>query len=429
MATAAAGERRSDARGSNSVDGMSADAPQVLSRSEVIGWRNAVFVVFALAGFAVASWLSRVPAVRDELAVSTSVLGFVLLGLAVGSMFGLSASSGVIERFGAARGLMLAVVATVIGLPVAAIGSALSSPVLTFAGLAVFGFGNGMWDVAMNVSGAANERALGRAVMPLFHAAFSLGTVVGVGIGSLAEALRVPVIVHVSAAAVLVFVVAAIATRWFRSERTMEPQHEARPDWRERLRVWREPRTLLIGLLVLGMAFAEGSANDWLPLAMVDGHGLQNDQGAVVLGVFLAAMTIGRLAGVVLLNRFGRIPVLRTAAVLAVIGLALVIFGPTPAIAIVGSVIWGLGASLGFPVGMSAAADDARMASARVSVVATIGYLAFLAGPPLIGILGDQVGLLHALLVVVVLVVISGLVSGAAREPRRPSHDAASIEK
>ncbi|THG29435.1 MFS transporter [Naasia lichenicola] len=396
---------------------MTTDAA-VLPRSEVIGWRNAIFVVFALAGFAVASWLSRVPAVRDELAVSTSVLGFVLLGLAAGSMVGLTASSGVIERLGAARGLLVAVAASVAGLPIAAIGSSVGSPVLTFAGLAVFGFGNGMWDVAMNISGAANERALGRSVMPLFHAAFSLGTVIGVGAGSLAEALAVPVIVHVSIASALILVGALTATRWFRSERTAETHDEVRPDWRERLKVWGEPRTLLIGLLVLGMAFAEGSANDWLPLAMVDGHGLQNDQGAIVLGVFLAAMTIGRLGGVFLLDRFGRVPVLRTAAAFAVVGLALVIFGPTPAVAIIGSVIWGLGASLGFPVGMSAAADDARMASARVSVVATIGYLAFLGGPPLIGILGDQVGLLRALLVVVVLVVISGLVTGAAREPK-----------
>ena len=59
-----------------------------------------------------------------------------------------------------------------------------------------------------------------------------------------------------------------------------------------------------------------------------------------------------------------------------------------------GILVWGLGASLGFPVGMSAAADDPSRAAARVSVVATIGYAAFLAGPPLLGLLGDQIGTL-----------------------------------
>jgi len=392
-------------------------ASPALDRREVVGWRNDVFVVFTLSGFAVATWLSRVPAVRDELAVSTGVLGFVLFGLAVGSMAGLAASSGVIERVGSAHGVLIGLGGGALGLPVAAYGSFLSSPVLTFVGLAIFGFGNGMCDVAMNVAGAANERALGRTIMPYFHAAFSVGTVIGVAIGSAAEAVGVPVLLHMAIVTVFLIGSVIVATRWFRSERVESAPGEQRPDWRERLRVWREPRTLLIGLLVLGMAFAEGSANDWLPLAMVDGHGLRNDQGAVVLGAFLAAMTAGRLAGSILLDRLGRVPVLRGAAVLAIIGLCLVIFGPTPLIAVIGSVVWGLGASLGFPVGMSAAADDPRMATARVSVVATVGYLAFLAGPPLIGLLGDQFGLLRALLIVVVLVLISGAVTGSAREP------------
>jgi fucose permease len=187
--------------------------------------------------------------------------------------------------------------------------------------------------------------------------------------------------------------------------------------WRERLAIWRDRRTILIGLIVLGMAFAEGSANDWLALAMVDGHGVSNASGALILGVFLTAMTIGRIAGVKVLDRYGRVPVLRATAGLAVVGLLIVIFAPTP-VAVVGVVLWGFGASLGFPVGMSAAADDPATAGARVSAVATIGYVAFLVGPPLLGFLGDHFGLLNALLVVVGLIAVAGLISGGAREPR-----------
>ncbi len=94
----------------------------------------------------------------------------------------------------------------------------------------------------------------------------------------------------------------------------------------------------------------------------------------------------------------------------------MVIFVPVLWISLIGVVLWGLGASLGFPVGMSAAADDPRTAAARVSAVATIGYFAFLVGPPVIGFLGDHVGLLHALTVVLVLVAVAGFASGAARE-------------
>jgi predicted MFS family arabinose efflux permease len=104
---------------------------------------------------------------------------------------------------------------------------------------------------------------------------------------------------------------------------------------------------------------------------------------------------------------------------LAAVGVLLVVFGDHPAAVVLGIAVWGVGASLGFPVGMSAAADDPRVAAARVSVVSTIGYLAFLAGPPVIGYLGDQVGVLNALLLVGVLLVPSALVVPVARE-RRP---------
>jgi MFS family permease len=188
--------------------------------------------------------------------------------------------------------------------------------------------------------------------------------------------------------------------------------------WKSRLAIWRDRRTLLIGVIVLGMAFAEGSANDWLALAMVDGHGVDNATGAMVFGIFVTAMTVGRVGGVFLLDKFGRVPVLRVSAVLAGLGLLVVIFAPAAWLAGIGVVMWGLGSALGFPVGMSAAADDPRNAAARVSAVATIGYLAFLVGPPLIGFIGEHVGLLNALMLVLTLVAVAGIVSPAARKPR-----------
>jgi fucose permease len=194
---------------------------------------------------------------------------------------------------------------------------------------------------------------------------------------------------------------------------------DASSGWRSRLSVWTTPGTVLIGLIVLGMATAEGSANDWLALAMVDGHGLSNSAGAVVFFVFVTAMTVARVAGSPLLDRFGRVLMLRLSAAAAVVGLTLVIVAPAPWAAVVGVVLWGLGSALGFPVGLSAAADDSRHAAARVSAVATIGYVAFLAMPPLIGFLGEHLGLLNGLWVVLVLIVVAGVASGAAREQSR----------
>jgi MFS family permease len=188
---------------------------------------------------------------------------------------------------------------------------------------------------------------------------------------------------------------------------------------RTSLAVWRDPSILLIGVIVLGMTFAEGSASDWLALAVVDGHGQSDATGALVFGVFVTAMTVGRVAGGPVLDRLGRVPVLRACSALGVAGLLLVILAPSTPLLIVGTVLWGLGASLGFPVGMSAAADDTANAAARVSAVAMIGYFAFLVGPPVLGLLGERWGILNALYVIVVLMVLAGLAAPAARERTR----------
>jgi fucose permease len=294
-----------------------------------------------------------------------------------------------------------------------------------FVGLVLAGAGSSITDVAMNVSGSANERAIGRNLMPLFHAAFSLGTVLGAGFGALVQFIGVPLGVHLCGVSGLAIVVNLVLVRYLQQPApgaVAEAGDAPGPavelsGWRSRLAIWGERRVLLIGVIVLGMTFAEGSANDWLSLAMVDGHGFDNATGAAIFGVFVAAMTVGRVAGAFLLDRFGRVPVLRASAVSAAVGLAVVIFVPNATLAVVGVVFWGLGAALGFPVGMSAAGDDPRNAAARVSAVATIGYGAFLIGPPVIGLLGERIGLLHALAVVLVLVALAGGCSSAAREP------------
>jgi fucose permease len=395
-----------------------------LSRRQIVVWRNALFVIFGLCGLSMASWASRIPAVKEALQVSTSSMGVLIFGIAAGSIVGLLASSHIIARIGARRAIAAVLTIGAVGFAVAGFGVTIGpSYAVVMIGLIIFGSMFSICDVAMNLQGAVNERVLGRSVMPVFHAFFSFGTVIGATLGAAAEAIHLAIALHLLIVAVIFAGGALVSVRFLQSEHVIVDDAVAHDDhsktWRGRLSIWRDPRTLLIGLIVLGMAFTEGSANDWLALAMVDGHGTTKATGALVLGIFVASMTVGRLAGVTLLDRFGRVPVLRGSAVLAAIGLVMVIFVPVLWISIVGVVFWGLGASLGFPVGMSAAADDPKTAAARVSAVATIGYFAFLVGPPVIGFLGQHFGLLNALLVVLVLVAVAGVASGAAREPLR----------
>jgi MFS family permease len=389
-----------------------------------------VFVTFALNGVAVATWISRLPAIRDILELSVAQVGFLIFGMSAGSILGLLLAASVVHRLGARRTIVLTFLVGGSGLGLLAVATSLV-PVLplAIAAMALFGVAWSMCDVAMNVEGAEVEREMGRTLMPWFHASWSLGTVAGASLGAAAAALHIVPGIHlVVIAAVLVaaaFLIPRLLPRVL-DQVASEAAETERSGFRAQLAAWAEPRTLLLGVLVLGMAFAEGSANDWLALAMTDDRDLTDAQGALLFGVFSVAMTAGRIAGVPLLDRFGRVLVLRVAVVMAAVGLAVVILVPIVPIAVAGIVVWGLGAALGFPVGMSAAGDDPVGAAARVSAVATIAYCAFLVGPPLIGFVGEHIGILNALWIVFGLIVVAGLAVPAARERTRgtPSVDA-----
>ncbi|MGI8417222.1 MAG: hypothetical protein ACR2P2_13675 [Nakamurella sp.] len=183
-----------------------------LSQRQGKAWSLAIFAIFFICGIALASWMTRIPAVRDSLGANTFQMGMLIVGLSVGSMIGLSSSSHVIARIGAQRTMLFFVLLMLGGLVVAGVGSVAPSYGLIFGGLFLFGLGTSNCDVAMNLSGAANERVMGRTLMPLFHALFSFGTMAGAGLGALAEKLKVPVVWHMSAIAVfgVVLILAAV---------------------------------------------------------------------------------------------------------------------------------------------------------------------------------------------------------------------------
>ncbi|MEE9094896.1 MFS transporter [Pseudarthrobacter phenanthrenivorans] len=422
---------------------MTTPAGTTATAAQVTAWRNAVVVAYGASGLAFASWVSRLPAIRDSLGLTPGTVGAILLCMTLGSFASVSVSGLIVLRLGSKQTIRAGSIMVGVGLLTAGFGTTvLSNPVATAAGLAIIGLGTGSWNTASNVEGAAVERAVGRHIMPRLHGAFSLGTVAGAGLGALAAAVSLPVFWHLGAAGAVVAVSVATAASWFRAdvtpvagERSYSPDNfedpttgpipviaagtttEAPLDNKRKIaQAWRDRRTLLLGVLVLGLALAEGAAGDWVALALADGHGQSDAAGAAGYGLFVTFMTIGRFAGTVLLDRFGRVPVMRWCAAMAVLGLGVFVFAPVPWLAYVGLALWGLGASLGFPVGMSAAADDPAKAAARVSVVSTIGYGAFLCGPPLLGLLAEHVGILHSLLAVMVMLAVSFVLSPVARK-------------
>ena len=386
-----------------------------------------VFVCFALSGFNFASWASRLPAVQDGLGLRKDQMGLLLFTGAVASVAALPMSGLVVERIGTRATVLWAAALNAGGLAVAGVCGGAGTVAGTVAGLVVYGVGTAVWDAAMNIEGAAVEQRLGRTVMPRYHAGFSLGTVVASALSALLAAVHVPIGAHLPVVLALSFVALVWSVAGF-LPRADEPHRATAGDGgtahrgaRGALAAWGDGRTLLVGLVVLAAALTEGSANDWVSLSVVDGWKTPDALGALGLWLFVAAMTGMRWFATALLDRFGRVAVLRLCAVLSIVGLLVFgLAGPLP-VALAGVLVWGAGAAVGFPVGMSAASDDPLHAAQRVAVVSTIGYAAFLAGPPVLGLLAQHVGYRHALLVICVPVLLGLLVVRAAAPLRPPA--------
>ena len=377
----------------------------------------ALFMFFFIPGLLMASWATRTPAIRDLLTLSTAEMGMVLFGLSIGSMSGILCSAWLVKRFGTRKVIRTTMLCAVAGMLVLSLALWLASAPLFAFGLAIFGASFGSAEVAINVEGAAVEREMNKTVLPMMHGFYSFGTLVGAGIGMAVTRFCLPppppiLIAPPVAVAPIVIAIRAIP------DGTGKNAAESAHSEAKGLPVWRDVQLLLIGVIVLAMAFAEGSANDWLPLLMVDGHGFSPTSGSLIYAGFTLGMTLGRFTGGWFIDRYSRVTVVRASAVMGALGIGLIIFVDSTWVAGVSVLLWGLGASLGFPLTISAASDTGPDAPKRVSVVAITGYLAFLVGPPLLGFLGEHFGLRSAMMVVLGLVMVAALVARAVAKPQ-----------
>jgi len=376
----------------------------------------ALFMFFFLPGLLMASWATRTPAIRDILSVSTAEMGIVLFGLSIGSMSGILCSAFFVKRFGTRAVIRTTMSCAIVGMMILSLALHLSSAWVFAIGLAIFGASFGSAEVAINVEGAVVEREMKKTVLPMMHGFYSLGTLVGAGVGMAVTAFGLPAVWHIMVAGLVGIAPIFIAIKAI-PDGTGRNEAEDAHHQEKGVPFWRDMQLMLIGVVVLAMAFAEGSANDWLPLLMVDGHGFSPTSGSLIYAGFTLGMTVGRFTGGWFIDRYSRVTVVRASALMGALGIALIIFVDSPWVAGVSVILWGLGASLGFPLTISAASDTGPDAPTRVSVVATTGYLAFLVGPPLLGFLGEHYGLRSAMLAVLALVLIAALVAKAVAKP------------
>nr|WP_246323561.1 MFS transporter [Alpinimonas psychrophila] len=194
------------------------------------------------------------------------------------------------------------------------------------------------------------------------------------------------------------------------------------PSKKERLAVWREPRTLRVALIGLSFTLAEGTAATWLPISLVDA-GLTPAAAAACFTVFVAFMAVGRLGGGIFVDRYGRSRVLLVIAVIAASGIVIVMLTNVINLPYLGAALWGLGCSLGFPLCIASITDDPRLAPPRVSMVYVSGNFGSLAIPPMLGGIGQYLGLFVAFAIPVALIA-AGISVNKATKPLPTPADA-----
>ncbi|KQQ06012.1 MULTISPECIES: MFS transporter [unclassified Rathayibacter] len=401
---------------------MSVDAARTTTRAPLSAplrvRRAAIFAFMLTIGIGLASFIVRTPAVRDLVQASTAEMGLILFGISVGSMTGILCSAALVRRFGARRPIIIGGASFVTGLALLAGSAGLGQGIGVFIGLVGVGAGFGLAEIAINIEGAAIEQVSGRSILPVLHGCYSLGSVIGALAGIAMTAIAFPVWIHLLVVSALALAAMLWAVPKIPSETgRQEAGGAGSPGLGAQLAVWKQRRIVFLGLIVLALALAEGSAGDWLPLIMVDGHGASATVGSLVFAGFALAMTIGRFSGEPLLARFGKPAVLCVSALVSAAGIALVVFSDSVVVAGLAVLLWGLGAALGFPVTLSAAGESDDPTT-TVGAVAAAGYVAFLVGPPLLGFLGEHYGLRGAMIVVLVVVAGASLLTSAARTPK-----------
>ncbi|MEV4317785.1 MFS transporter [Actinocrispum sp. NPDC049592] len=343
----------------------------------------AVLGIFALNGVVFGSWAPRVPALAAQVGAAEGALGLSLLGASIGMIIAASLTGRLCARFGArvvvaVSGLAGCALLPLLGLARTPVQLGL---ILVFLGAAV-----GALDVSMNIAAVTAIRRSGRAIMPVFHAGFSFGGLLGSTGAALAAGHDLSPLRHLSIAAVVGILIALAFVRWIPVEDLVPPADRTEPN----RSLVKRPVLWLLGLIALCSSVAEGASVDWSAFFGVHQRGLTEAAGALVYTGFSLAMAIMRLLGERIETRWGSVRMLIGGATTAAIGLFVAILVPVQAFTYIGFGLAGIGLAYGFPVALELAGAVGRRADGgggerELAFVTTIAYSGFLIGPPMVG--------------------------------------------
>jgi len=370
--------------------------------------RWAVAAIFLANGFVVGSWAAQIPLVKERLSIGHDELGLALFAMAAGALCAMALGGAAIARFGSAAVVSASALVCFAAFPLAIFAPALA---LLLPAAFVFGAANGLLDVAMNAHGVMVESRIGRPFMSSFHGMWSLGGLLGAGFSGLLLS-----IVAASAAALFAsgLALAGAVPALLNLLPAGADSDRGGPGF-----VLPDRATFALGALCFLAMTTEGAVLDWSALHLKDRLDLGAGVAATGFAAFAATMAAGRFVGDWLRARVAAVPLVRASAFLAAAGLAVALAAPMPALAVAGFAVVGLGMSNLVPIFISASARiPGHAPGTAIAAVATMGYVGFLAGPPVIGAVAEVTSLTLALALIVLACLLIG-VSAAPVAPRR----------
>jgi MFS family permease len=348
--------------------------------------RLLVLLAFFLEPIAFGSWLPRIPDVQDALGLGAGGLALALLGLPIGTLLALPITGPLVGRIGAKRGMVLGFVFYSLAICLPALAP--SGPWL-FVALVVTGATNSFMALGLNIGADWAEKHTGRLLMNTAHGAWALGIMAGSLLGSAMAGLHIAPGPAIAFAAALVLGAGVLTSRALPSI-PAEVSATAGTDGKPRFRL---PTALLLAicLTTFGMTLTEGAMADWSAIFMRDVLGAEGGASGLGYSVFAGALAGGRFGGDWLKHRLGAAFLARCCAGLALAGVTTLLIAPSIPFALLGFSIAGVGASVAYPLAVSAAASlPTGTAATNVATLSFVSLFGFLLGPPVIGFIAEH---------------------------------------
>ncbi|MFC5957090.1 MFS transporter [Streptomyces pratens] len=376
--------------------------------------RASLAFAFLVQGVAFALLVTRIPAIQDRYGVSDALLPAFLAAVPVLAGIGSVATERLVKGVPPSRVLRWS--QPVVLLALLGVGAGEHMAGLAVA-LAVFGLAVGALDASMNMLGVSLQGAYGRSIMLSFHAAYSLGGIVGASLAWVGAHWQLALWVSYLPVVLVLMPAALIGSRWY----VDQEQQEGRGKGRHRDGVSGAAsergdgtgsvsfKLLLPLCLVMTVAYiGDSTVSNWSAKYLQDVLGSSEQTATVPYNVYMVTTLLGRTIGDFGVRRFGAVVVVRAGALVAAAGFAVVAGAPGEWVGMLGFTLLGLGLCVLVPQTFAAAGrlfpEASDVAVARLNV---FNYVGFLIGSPLVGVLGDVWSYRGAMLVPMVLILVA----------------------